>query len=158
MNTEYCTSCGGRMDYLMHKPKFCPSCGISFAGAGVSPPPPSKRVPSVLSRPSRQAPSQPIIDDPEGTDVNYVPPISHLQYEVDGDYAGISSRPVSLNSIMGRDYDPDNPPSEPQPQKKKGGRSKKQQPPTMKNKFDVIKQSVEECRSSADNVIDVGEK
>ena len=157
MNTEYCTSCGGRMDYLMSKPKFCPSCGISFENGGGQPPP-SKRIPSVLSRSSRKPQSQPITDDPDGTDIEYVPPISQLQYEIEGDYSSISSRPIALNSIMGADYNPDNPPPEVKPQKKKAGRPKKKQTPNIKNKFDVIKQSVEECKSSAGNVTDVGEK
>lgn len=33
----FCQSCGSKMEYTIHKPNFCPSCGTSIAGS-TSPP------------------------------------------------------------------------------------------------------------------------
>lgn len=30
MNTEYCIKCGGKAEFSVSKPKFCPSCGSPF--------------------------------------------------------------------------------------------------------------------------------
>lgn len=36
MNTEYCIKCGGKAEFSVSKPKFCPSCGSPFNRAGTS--------------------------------------------------------------------------------------------------------------------------
>lgn len=36
MNTEYCIKCGGKAEFSVSKPKFCPTCGSPFNRAASS--------------------------------------------------------------------------------------------------------------------------
>lgn len=39
MNKEFCINCGGKVEYSVTKPRFCPLCGVNFntsIGASVS--------------------------------------------------------------------------------------------------------------------------
>ena len=41
MNTEFCMKCGGKAEYTLRAPNFCPSCGEPFNKAGARPTPKS---------------------------------------------------------------------------------------------------------------------
>lgn len=158
MNSDYCSSCGGKMEYLLSKPKFCPSCGISLAGAVAS----TKAAPTRLPRsvPRKVVPQNTIKDDPEGTDVDYVPQLDRLQYEVDADYSSVSRR-VPLAQILGSNAPVES--SSEVIQSSEPVESAQQAPseikkPTPQAQFDVVKKTIEECKSSAPNVVDVGEE
>jgi len=146
----------------MSKPNFCPACGTA-RGKGSVPPQASRVVPRRAI--ARQVDAK---DDPDGTDVESVPDIGELQYEIDGDYTGIGSRLVPLNDVVGSNVSPGgerrppevaspetsleapaSPPTSP-PSETEG--------PTTQEKFNVVKQSIEDCKSSANNAVDVGEK
>ncbi len=160
MNSDYCSSCGNKMEYLLSKPKFCPSCGVSLGGV-VSP---TKAAPKGLPRsvPRKAVSKTTIKDDADGTDVDHVPQIGHLQYEVDADYSSVSRR-VPLAQILGANPQLQQP-AAPVAESPEGSASPPPQPapknkkPTTQAQFDVVKKTIEECKSSAQNVVDVGEE
>lgn len=91
MKSIYCTSCGSKISYSVASPRFCSSCGEptglkSNAGSEVKPSSTLSKVqpkyqPLPKKRPLRQRPEVALADDE--TDIDYVPDISKLQYEID---------------------------------------------------------------------------
>ncbi len=83
----YCTECGAPTEYSLNKPKFCSSCGYSFNGKVV------KKEEKVVQKVLTQKPTiskRPNIeleeyddDEVEATEVNQVPNIEDLQYDID---------------------------------------------------------------------------
>lgn len=82
----YCPHCGAKNEYTLKKPDKCFSCGKPFA--------------SIFSKPSSSAPvkaartQKPInvdddLDDDE-LDIDYVPPLNSLAYDVDYESMGNS--------------------------------------------------------------------
>ena len=134
MNYDYCGSCGNKIEYLIAKPNFCPFCGVARGGAP-GPRPETARRGSVAQAAQEDRGENNFPEDPDGTDINYVPNIGKLEYEVDSDYSGIGSKLVSLGELLGT------PPQEqleqPRPVKKKRGRPRK--------------------KKTVDNVVDVGD-
>jgi len=144
MNFEYCSACGSKIEYLLKKPNFCPSCGTQIGKEGVSPHVPKHSL----------AAAQNHEEDAEGTDVSRVPDIHGLQYELDGDYGGIGRSYGSLGDLLGAAPNESKQPASP---KKKKKASTKLKPPNASAKFEAVKKTMEECKSSADQIVDVGE-
>jgi hypothetical protein len=157
MNTDYCSSCGGKIEYLMKVPNFCPCCGISTGNSTL---PPQTAVARRSSFPSRgnASTSQSITEDPEGTDINHVPQLRGLQYEIESDYSPIAGRKVPLSQIIGTEPVHDSPKANIVPKKKKRGRPRKKVAPSLEQKFSAVKQTLEDCKSSSDKIVDVGEE
>jgi len=97
----YCPDCGAPTEYSLNKPKFCSSCGSSFNGQVVKK---EEKVvqkvlmqkPTIAKRPNIE-PEDYEDEDTEVTEVNYVPEISDLSFDID-----VSSRgKETLGSIMG---------------------------------------------------------
>lgn len=88
----YCTNCGSKITYSVAPPNFCSSCG-EVIGFNVSEskrqpqaqPPEASQQPKYASLPKRkslrQRPEVALAEDE--TDIDYVPNISKLQYEID---------------------------------------------------------------------------
>jgi len=157
MNTDYCSSCGGKVEYLMKAPNFCPCCGISI-GNNVIPAKTTVAKRSSFPRRENASISHSITEDPEGTDINYVPQIGALQYEIESDYSPIVGRKTPLSQLIGTQPDPSIKQTNTAPVKKKRGRPKKQVAPSLEQKFDAVKQTLEDCKSSSSKVLDVGEE
>lgn len=78
MAFKYCKSCGAKTQYLGVVPKFCSSCGESFSGSS-SASIQAERL--VRKNPiKREVPSEKLNEDE--TDVDYVPNIASLSYDV----------------------------------------------------------------------------
>ena len=156
MNYDYCNSCGGKIEYLMQKPNFCPSCGATM-GSGASPKnrptPPRAFVADGAAK----------IDDAEGTDIECLPDLHKLEYDIENDGSfGVIGRRTTLGEVMGLDAETPSSPTR-EPQKKRGRPRKNPSTPKKKEsgigeKFKVVQGTIEECKSSADNTIDVGEE
>jgi hypothetical protein len=98
MRSIYCTSCGSKILYSVNAPNFCTACGES-TGLGLkvtsaSVETPVQKAPSVKQSESprytplpkktplsKRKPAVHLADDE--TDIDYVPNISKLQYEID---------------------------------------------------------------------------
>ena len=155
MNCDYCSSCGGKVEYLLNKPNFCPSCGAPFGE--------SRAVARKAPSPIRHKTKKPISsdEDAEGTDINYVPNMRGLQYEIEGGLSGMGRNHGTIgdmfkNSDTGETPFKSNQQSKPQSSSKatanKKGTSAKKKPNVMP---DAIKQSMKDCGSSADTPVDV---
>ncbi len=155
MNCDYCSSCGGKVEYLLNKPNFCPNCGSPMGGSSTV----AKKAPTPIKRtPVRP---EPATEDPEGTDVNYVPSLRGLQYEVDQSAGGIGRNHGTIGDLF-KSANPGNQSVENTPAQKtqvspkatasKKSTSSSQSPNVMP---DAIKQSIRECGSSADKPVDV---
>ena len=146
MNSDYCGSCGEKIEYLLKKPNFCPHCGSAL----------SKGSTSAIAPEVTASPAMHDDNDPEGTDVVNVPQVHKLQYEVEGDFAGIGRSQGTLGDMLNLNKAEAPPPSKksqssPKATAKKTPSSKRSLPMN-----DAIKRSIEECRSSSGNPIDVG--
>ena len=73
MPHKYCKSCGSKNDYIGSVPKFCSNCGKPLGSSTVA-----KRV---VKNSIAQQKSREIIAEDE-TDINYVPNVASLQYDV----------------------------------------------------------------------------
>jgi len=90
------------------------------------------------------------LDDPDGTDINHVPRLQGLQYEVDGDY-GVMGRSHGslgdmLNASSAQGELPDLPEiktSSPSPP------TEITSEPTAPQKLSAAEQSIKDCKSSA---------
>lgn len=74
MPYKYCKSCGAKNQYVGSTPKFCSSCGKPMSASVAT-----KRV---VKNSIAQKKTREIIGDDE-TDIDYVPNIANLQYNVD---------------------------------------------------------------------------
>lgn len=72
MAHKYCKSCGSKNEYVGVEPKFCSHCGAPLGASSI------KRV---VKNSEAQAGNFESLAEDE-TDVNFVPNISKLQYEV----------------------------------------------------------------------------
>lgn len=98
MRSIYCTSCGSKILYSVNAPNFCTACGettglgLKVASATTETPvkdePETKQSESPRYTPlpkrtplSKRRPAAPLAEDE--TDMDYVPSISKLQYEID---------------------------------------------------------------------------
>jgi hypothetical protein len=68
----YCQKCGGGTEYSYSKPKFCGSCGNSFASASYSPQPVKTFVNKITQN-----------KENEENDVEKVPHLSNLDFDLD---------------------------------------------------------------------------
>jgi hypothetical protein len=83
---QYCPTCGAATEYSFKKPKFCNSCGQSFASVSKLP---AKRV----LRPSPVNPIE-IIQEEEPEEEFQAPDIQKLQFDLEG------SSNMSMNKIQ----------------------------------------------------------
>jgi|SRR6056300_676176 len=72
MSNLYCPGCGHKNIYNLHIPKFCNSCGSSFQIESQA---------KVAQKTSTKGNTAAEIDEDE-SDIDYVPEINKLQYEV----------------------------------------------------------------------------
>jgi hypothetical protein len=82
MSFTYCKLCGHKNLYSVSAPKFCGECGASLTGGSssvVKPPP--KRGASSRKKRTRDTASLASLDE-EGLDIDHVPQLDKLQYEV----------------------------------------------------------------------------
>ena len=91
MQTIFCTECGHKMTYAGARPKFCSSCGVSLE-VGASPPPEApgnkkRKLPSLRNQMQARLEGGESIGDDE-TDIDYVPQLDGLQYEISSDGFG----------------------------------------------------------------------
>ena len=73
MPHKYCKSCGSKNEYIGSVPKFCSNCGKPMGSAVVT-----KRV---VKNSIAQTKRQEVLAEDE-SDIDYVPNIASLQYEV----------------------------------------------------------------------------
>ena len=147
MNSVYCSSCGGKVEYLLKVPTFCSHCGVNMGGA----------VQKSIPRAAQSNASMQADEDPEGTDVNHVASLNGLQYEVDGDFGGIGRSHGTLGSLFNNaaamqgesDVEPNTPLSSSPP-------AKDTPKPSATPKIKAVEQSIKDCKSSADKPVDVG--
>jgi len=86
MASIFCPECGAKNGYTLKKPKFCQSCGETFAAFGMTN--------ASVSTPSRRA------ADEQGDDET-VPQLSKLEYEID-----MSTSKVTLESLVKNPLNP----------------------------------------------------
>jgi ribosomal protein L37E len=104
----YCSDCGAVTEYSLNKPKFCSSCGFSFTGQVVKK---EEKVvqkvlmqkPTIAKRPNIE-PEDYEDDDTEITEVDHVPEISNLSFDIDTNSRGKET----IGSIMGSSAGQDN--------------------------------------------------
>ena len=113
MNSDYCGSCGGKIEYLLKAPNFCPNCGVTLGAVSEG----TTTVPQAHPAPMPD-------DDPEGTDIGYVPTVQKLQYEVEGDWSGIGRSHGTLGSMLNLN-EPISTPDAPAPQLPSKAKAKK---------------------------------
>jgi|TARA_R110000824_G_scaffold18018_7_gene72046 hypothetical protein len=128
MKTEFCSSCGNKVEYSFSPPNFCGKCGASLNGG----------------KPARAA--SPVIE--EVTDQDHVPQLSQLQYDID--YEGAGSKSLKLGDLATQQ-----PAEESRGKRRKHNSSKKAQQPS---KEEVLSRSVAECKSVGNTSLDVGGK
>lgn len=78
MQTTYCTHCGSKNIYSGAKPKFCSSCGKPMSGSTASG--------EITKKNTKKRPPQKeelIEEDGDTTDIDHVPNVSSLAYEID---------------------------------------------------------------------------
>jgi uncharacterized Zn finger protein (UPF0148 family) len=92
----YCTECGGPTSYSVNKPKFCSHCGNAFDKLVVNKTQVQKETISKI-RPRQMEELNIEDDDDEGSEVNYVPEISKIDYEIINE----SARKEKIGNIMG---------------------------------------------------------
>lgn len=80
MNTEFCMNCGGKVEFALKAPNFCPSCGSPF---------------NEVSKASSQAVSEVSETQSDPNDIStQVPQISELQYSI-----GNAAKPVTFGEL-----------------------------------------------------------
>ena len=82
MQTLFCTECGAKMTYSGAKPKFCSSCGTNIGG-GLSASPKevkTNKIPSLRKQIQARQSSELLKEDE--TDIDVLPNISSLSYEL----------------------------------------------------------------------------
>lgn len=86
MTPKYCQNCGTKSENKTAH--FCASCGTPLNGVTSVSTVQTRRPPSRLSRATES-------DDPDATDIEYVPEINKLEVQIDGDgsseFPGFSS-------------------------------------------------------------------
>tara|TARA_R110000824_G_scaffold669_4_gene4181 strand:- start:160 stop:447 length:288 start_codon:yes stop_codon:yes gene_type:complete len=94
----------------------------------------------------------------DSTDIDTVPQIQNLQYVVDTDYSSLGKALVPIQDILGSG--PPGSPSSPVANDPPADSDEVEQgtAPTLQEKFEAVKGSIEACKSSVDNTVDVGEK
>lgn len=81
MRSKFCPSCGGKNEFSYQPPKFCSNCGAPFDSLGTSfsksaSPTKTKRTGLI-----KKTPAKPLKEDE--TDVEEVPSIAKLEYDID---------------------------------------------------------------------------
>jgi DNA-directed RNA polymerase subunit RPC12/RpoP len=88
MQTIFCTECGSKVVYSGAKPKFCSSCGSPIGGgqSKASTVTTKRQTPSIREQMESKRNQTPLAEDE--TDIDFVPNISSLDYEVSNGGAG----------------------------------------------------------------------
>lgn len=120
MNSVYCTSCGAKIEYSYPKPKFCSSCGTSMS-------------PEVSQMPSKSSAAQSQTLQEDETNVERVPNINQLSYDVDYGMPNI---------IKGKEIIEN--PSAPAPRISRAPSNKSN---ATQSEKDVIMESMQACRN-----------
>ena len=87
MASMFCPECGAKNGYTLKKPKFCQSCGETFAAFGMTN--------ASVSKPSLRAANG-------KNDDERVPQLSKLEYEID-----MATSKVTLESLVKNPLNPD---------------------------------------------------
>jgi len=91
MQAIYCTECGSKNIYSGSKPKFCSSCGHPI---GVSTK--EKKVSNLRKKPDNRTQASLVEGE---TDIDYVPSISSLEYEISDD-GSLGSKAIKVGDIF----------------------------------------------------------
>jgi len=91
MRSTFCTSCGGKNEFSYQPPKFCNHCGESFGGIPTT----DKSLAKKVNPLAKRKPSVPLKEDE--TDIDFVPNIAKLEYEIDIPHDNIHKMSDILN-------------------------------------------------------------
>ena len=120
MQTLFCTNCGHKLMYSEAKPKFCGFCGTPIGG--VSPRQTSEAKAPKTLREQMEAREKGGGENDEGdsTDIDYVPQIEGLEYEISaGDIGNSVHKFEDVFNVSAKEEE------KPATQKKRRGRPKK---------------------------------
>lgn len=95
MNYDYCSACGNKIEFSLKKPNFCPHCGTpsgktSSASAPQTKPLTARRVIEPQEEPTKE----------DETNINTLPALASLQYDIEGDYSGLSRPQGTLADLL----------------------------------------------------------
>ena len=95
MNYDYCGACGNKIEFSLQRPNFCPHCGTSIGKVNSSSV--SHAKPSIARR-KVETKEEPMSEDE--TNIDALPMMASLQYELDGDYSGLSRPQGNLADLL----------------------------------------------------------
>ena len=95
MTYEYCSACGNKIEFSLQRPNFCPHCGTPSGKASSASPPKAK---PLTARRVIEPQEEPIKEDE--TNINTLPALASLQYELDGNYSGLSRPQGNLADLL----------------------------------------------------------
>ena len=131
MKSEFCTSCGNKVEYNFAPPNFCSKCGTPMGGGA-----PRQEVAQA------QVTEAPVAED-------RVPQLSKLEYDVN--YEGASSRTLKFEELAMQKVDTD----EASIKNRKGRRGTKKKAPQLTREEFLVK-SVQECKSIGNSSHEIG--
>jgi uncharacterized Zn finger protein (UPF0148 family) len=79
----YCSECGSPTEYSLNKPKFCTNCGNSFLGVRKEKVVLPVQMQKQTITKAKRTNIEPEDDDSEITEVNEVPDINNLDFDID---------------------------------------------------------------------------
>jgi hypothetical protein len=149
MNADYCSNCGFKIEYGLHKPNFCPSCGTQVSTAAVPP----KKVNIDQGEASPK----------EGQEDSYkaLERLSKLAYEVD--YGDGGYKKQTIGDIIQDESQGGGKKRKSKPIKAKEDTVSEEPPPeinaetSLKDRLDVVKESIADCSSAAHKFRDAEE-
>ena len=131
MKSQFCTSCGNKVEYSFAPPNFCSKCGTAMAG----------------DAPPRQQVAQAALAEPPPQET--VPKVSRLEYDIN--YEGAGSRSIKFEDLARQQVDT----GDKSLKRRKGRRgAKKREQPLTREEFLV--KSVDECRSVGNASREIG--
>ena len=95
MNHDYCGACGNKIEFSLQRPKFCPHCGALNGGTSSASTSPVK---NPIARKRGDVQEETVQDDE--TNINALPSMASLQYELDGNYSGLSRPQGNLADLL----------------------------------------------------------
>ena len=129
MKAEFCRSCGARMEYSFAPPNFCGTCGKRMGNG-----------PSVNEHSSEKEPQR---TTEESEEEAQVPAIASLDYNVD--YEGSGPRIIKFEELATQKNEGEV--GEVHPGMHRMVHRSKAKPKDLPSREEVLRQSVEECKS-----------
>ena len=119
MITEFCMNCGAKIEYALHKPNFCSSCGSSLGGVAKA-----AEQPAVNSAPEAA----------QEESIESIPNISKLEYSIDA-----NQNKLTFGDLMAQAS---------QDSKNEYQRDSIRPKANIDSNEDVLKSTMQQCRSS----------